>query len=171
MAREELRINERIRANEVRLIDEAGQPLGIVALSQAMNMAVERGLDLVEISGQSTPPVCKIMDYSKYRYEQEKKEKKARKSHKVIHVKEIKIRPKIGTHDLEVKLRHTEEFLAEGDKVKIAMMFRGREMAHMELGVGIMRKIEERFATTATIEQSPKMEGNTMFMLLGPAKK
>jgi translation initiation factor IF-3 len=153
------------------LIDEAGQPLGIVVLSQALSMAVEKGFDLVEISGQSTPPVCKIMDYSKYRYEQEKKEKKARKSHKVIHIKEIKIRPKIGIHDLEVKLRHTEEFLAEGDKVKITMMFRGREMAHMDLGVGIMKKIEERFATTATIEQRPKMEGNTMFMLLGPAKK
>jgi translation initiation factor IF-3 len=145
--------------------------MGIVALSQALSLAAEKGFDLVEISGQATPPVCKIMDYSKYRYELEKKEKKARKSHKVIHVKEIKIRPKIGAHDLDVKLRHSEEFLAEGDKVKISMMFRGREMAHMDLGVSIMKKIEERFVTTATIEQAPKMEGNTMFMLLGPAKK
>lgn len=171
IAREELRINERIRAGEVRLIDEAGQLLGLVAMSQALNLAVEKGLDLVEISGQATPPVCKIMNYSKYRYEQEKKEKKARKSHKVIHVKEIKVRPKIGEHDLETKLRHSEEFLAEGDKVKITMMFRGREMAHMELGVSIMRRIEARFAATATIEQPPKVEGNNMFMLLGPAKK
>ncbi len=145
--------------------------MGIVAFSQALNLAVEKGLDLVEISGQATPPVCKIMDYSKYRYEQERKEKKARKSHKVIHVKEIKVRPKIGEHDLETKLRHSEEFLTEGDKVKITMMFRGREMAHKELGISIMKKIEERFAATATIEQQPKMEGNNMFMLLGPAKK
>lgn len=171
IVKEELRINERIRANEVRLIDEMGGALGIVSLSQALNLAVEKGLDLVEISGQSQPPVCKIMNYSKYRYEQVKKEKSSRKSHRTIHVKEIKIRPKIGEHDLEVKLRHVEEFLNEGDKVKITMMFRGREMAHLDLGVGIMRKIQERFGLTATIEQPARMEGNSMNMLLGPLKK
>ncbi len=145
--------------------------MGIVPTSQALNLAIERGLDLVEVASQSQPPVCKIMNYSKYRYEQEKKDKKSRKSHHIIRVKEIKIRPKIGQHDLDVKLRHVEEFLAEGDKVKITIMFRGREMAHMDLGVSIMRGIEARFAATAVIEQQAKMEGNSMHLLLGPIKK
>jgi translation initiation factor IF-3 len=153
------------------LIDEAGTAMGIVPTSQALNLAIERGLDLVEVASQSQPPVCKIMNYSKYRYEQEKKEKKSRKSHHIIHVKEIKIRPKIGHHDLDVKLRHVDEFLAEGDKVKITIMFRGREMAHMDLGVSIMRGIEARYASTAVVEQAAKMEGNSMHLLLGPIKK
>lgn len=163
-------MNERIRVPEVRLIDEIGNPMGIVPIGQALNLAMEKGLDLVEVSPQSQPPVCKIMDYSKYRYEQIKKEKASRKSQKTIHVKEIKIRPKIGEHDLEVKLRHLEEFIAEGDKVRVTIMFRGREMAHQDLGMGILKKIEERFATKVAIEQPAKMEGNNMAMLLGPLK-
>jgi translation initiation factor IF-3 len=170
IGKDDLRINERIRVNEVRLIDEAGTAMGIVPTSQALNMAQERGFDLVEISAQATPPVCKIMNYSKYRYEQEKKDKQSRKSHKTVHVKEVKIRPKIGEHDLEVKLKHVVEFLAEGDKAKITIIFRGREMSHMDLGISIMKKIQERFSTQATIEQAPKMEGNSMHMLLGPLK-
>ncbi|HKW21056.1 MAG TPA: translation initiation factor IF-3, partial [Ktedonobacterales bacterium] len=137
----ETRVNERIRAREVRLIDEDGQMIGVMTSGQALSMARERGLDLVEVSPMATPPVCKLMDYGRFKYEQSKKENEARKHQKVSELKEIRLSPRTDDHDLSVKVRKIEEFLGEGDKVKVGVRFRGRELAHPELGRQLLEKI------------------------------
>jgi translation initiation factor IF-3 len=163
-----LRINDRIRVREVRLINAAGEQVGVVATFKAIEAALESGLDLVEVSPEAHPPVCKIMDYGKYKYISEKKEKEARKKAHVVITKEIKIRPKIDKHDLDVKLRHIKEFLDDGNKVRLAIVFRGREMAHQEFGRDLMERCLKDLEEKALVEQYPKMEGNYFGALLGP---
>ena len=164
------RINERIRAQKVRLIDEDGEQKGIVSLQEALDYAQKADLDLVEMAPDAKPPVCKIIDYNKFKYQQEKKTRQSKKSHKNVHVKEIKIRPKIGEHDLRVKINHIREFLEHGDRVKITMIFRGRERAHTDLGKLILDNIKEEFKELSTIEQLARMQGSSMTMVLVPKK-
>jgi translation initiation factor IF-3 len=163
-----LRINDRVRVREVRLINAAGEQVGIVPTFKALEAAIESGLDLVEVSPEARPPVCKIMDYGKYKYTSEKKEKEARKKAHVVITKEIKIRPKIDKHDLDVKIRHIREFLDEGNKVRLAIVYRGREMAHQEFGRDLMDRCLKALEDKAVVEQYPKMEGNYFGSLLGP---
>lgn len=167
----EPRLNDRIRAQRCRLISEDGQQLGIFMVADALRMADEEGLDLVEIAPNADPPVCKIMDYGKYRYEQEQKAKKARKNQSRIEVKEIKFRPKIDKHDYETKKRHVVRFLESGAKVKVTIMFRGREMMHAERGLAILERLENDVADIGSVESKPKLEGRNMFMLIAPHKK
>ncbi len=164
------RINERIRGSDIRLIGANGENIGVVSPDRALFLAEEAGLDLVEISPTAVPPVCKIMDYGKYKYETQKKEAEARKNQKVIEIKEIKFRPGTDTHDYEVKMRSVFKFLEEGDKVKITLRFRGREMAHQELGKQLLDKIAEDVKTAGKIESFPRLEGRQMVMMIGPAK-
>ena len=163
-----LRTNERIRVREVRLIGAGGEQVGIVPAFKALEAAREQGLDLVEVSPDARPPVCKILDYGKYKYEHEKREKEARKKQHIVVVKEIKIRPKIGEHDLEVKLKHVKEFFLEGDRVRLVITFRGREMAHQELGRAILDKALTALNEHCVIEQHPKFENNNLGCLLAP---
>ena len=165
----ETRVNERIRAREVRLIDEEGQMVGVMTSSQALAMARERGLDLVEVSPMAVPPVCKLMDYGRFKYEQSKKENEARKHQKVSELKEIRLSPRTDDHDLSVKARKIEEFLAEGDKVKVGVRFRGRELAHPELGRQLLEKIIAGLKSIAVIERPPLMEGKIMSMIVSRA--
>jgi len=152
----------------VRLIDEDGENHGVVTLEDALAQAEEAGLDLVEISPNVDPPVCKILDYGKYKYEAQKKANEARKKQKTIEVKEIKMRPGIETHDYQVKMRAMLRFLEAGDKVKVTMRFRGREMAHQELGLNVLRRVQEELDEVAKVEQHPKVEGRQMMMVLAP---
>lgn len=163
-----MRINDEIRVKEVRLTSADGEQLGIVATKDALRMAQEKEQDLVEIAPNAKPPVCRIMDFGKFKYEQSKREKEARKKQKVISVKEVKIRPNIEDHDLEVKTKNAVKFLNEGDKVKVTLMFRGREMAHAELGRQLLTKVAEITKEIATIERHPKVEGRNMIMILAP---
>jgi translation initiation factor IF-3 len=165
----ETRVNERIRAREVRLIDEEGQMVGVMTSSQALAMARERGLDLVEVSPMAVPPVCKLMDYGRFKYEQSKKENEARKHQKVSELKEIRLSPRTDDHDLFVKVRKIEEFLGEGDKVKVGVRFRGRELAHPELGRQLLEKISAGLKSIAVIERPPLMEGKIMSMIVSRA--
>lgn len=165
----ETRVNERIRAREVRLIDEEGQMVGVMTSSQALAMARERGLDLVEVSPMAVPPVCKLMDYGRFKYEQSKKENEARKHQKVSELKEIRLSPRTDDHDLLVKVRKIEEFLGEGDKVKVGVRFRGRELAHPELGRQLLEKISANLKSIAVIERPPLMEGKIMSMIVSRA--
>ena len=165
-----MRINREIRSATVRVIDAEGTQLGILALTDALAEAAKGGLDLVEVAPNSTPPVCRIMDYGKYRYQQSKKLQDAKKSQTVIQIKEIRLRPKTEEHDLQVKIRHVRKFLEQRDKVKITMMFRGREITYAELGRRIMEEIKESLADGAVIEQHPKLEGRNMIMILAPKK-
>ncbi|MBW7836794.1 MAG: translation initiation factor IF-3 [Sphingomonadales bacterium] len=162
------RINEQIKVREVRLIDQDGENHGVVGIEKALTMATEVGLDLVEISPDSSPPVCKILDFGKYKYAEQKKANLARKKQKTIEIKEIKIRPGIETHDYEVKMRSIKKFLDEGDKVKVTLRFRGREMAHQDLGLAVLKRIEADTAEIAKIEQEAKSEGRQVVMVLGP---
>lgn len=151
------------------MIDAAGEMLGLMSVREALVLAEEAGLDLIEISPNAEPPVCKILDYGKYKYEQQKKAAEQRKKQKVIDIKEIKIRPGIEDHDYGVKMRNAKRFLEEGDKVKVTMRFRGREMAHMEIGMGLMKKMQEELTLTlGRTEQEPKMEGRQMVMIIAP---
>ena len=168
--RDPTRINERIRVAEVRLIDEGGNQVGIVPTEQAMRLAGEKDLDLVEVAPDARPPVARLLDYSKYRYEQEQKAKAARKHQQQINVREIKLRPKIATHDYETKKGHVERFLRNQDKVKVTIMFRGREQAHPERGRTLLRRLYEDIEDLATIEQEPLQEGRNMSMLLAPVR-
>jgi translation initiation factor IF-3 len=161
-------VNERIRAPEIRLIGADGENLGIVPPSRALQMAADLGLDLVEISPTANPPVCKIMDFGKWKYEQQKREAEARKKQKVIEVKEVKFRPGTDTHDYEVKMRSIRRFLEEGDKVKITLRFRGREMAHQELGMELLKRVEADVGASGRVEHMPKLEGRQMVMMIGP---
>jgi translation initiation factor IF-3 len=168
--RDTTRINERIRVSEVRLIDEEGNQVGIVPTEQAMQLATERDLDLVEVAPDARPPVTRLLDYSKYRYEQEQKAKAARKHQQQINVREIKLRPKIAVHDYETKKGHVERFLRQQDKVKVTIMFRGREQAHPERGRMLLRRLYEDIEDLAVIEQEPLQEGRNMSMLLAPQR-
>ncbi|HAR50324.1 translation initiation factor IF-3 [Roseovarius sp.] len=165
------RINDRIRADEIRLIGADGENVGVVTPTRAMEMAEEAGLDLVEISPNANPPVCKIMDFGKYKYEQQKRESEARKKQKVIEVKEIKFRPNTDTHDYEVKMRSVMKFLENGDKVKITMRFRGREMAHQDLGRQLLQRVSGDIEGVGKVENMPKMEGRQMIMIIAPAAR
>jgi len=163
-----MRINEEIRGKEVRLISADGEQLGIFSVKEALKKAQESDLDLVEIAPNAKPPVCRIMDFGKFKYEQSKREKEARKKQKIISVKEVKIRPNIEDHDLSVKTKNAVKFLNEGDKVKVTLMFRGREMAHAELGKKLLNRIAEITQDIANVERQPKVEGRNMIMILAP---
>jgi len=164
-----LNINEEIKAVQVRLIEE-GRQLGILPLNEAMTIAAKAGLDLVEIAPNADPPVCRVMDYGKYRYQQSKKLQDARKSQTTIQIKEIRLRPKTEEHDLEVKIRHIKKFLQQNDKVKITMMFRGREIAYSDLGRKIMETIRDALDEVGAMEMQPKLEGRNMIMIVVPKK-
>lgn len=164
-------MNGRIRAPEIRLIGADGENVGVVTPREAMSMAEEAGLDLVEISPNANPPVCKIMDFGKFKYEQQKREAEARKKQKTIEIKEVKFRPGTDIHDYEVKMKNVMRFLEGGDKVKVTLRFRGREMAHQELGLAQLKRVEADVAELSVTEQFPKMEGRQMVMVLGPKKK
>ena len=161
-------INNEIKALEVRLIDASGEMLGVVSIKSALFAASKAGLDLVEISPQAEPPVCKIMDYGKYRYEMQKKKNEAKKNQKIVELKEIKLRPTIETNDYLVKLKMAQKFLGEGNKVKVTMRFRGREMSHQEYGMRIFEKLQEDLKELAKVEQAPKLDGINAIMLLSP---
>jgi translation initiation factor IF-3 len=152
----------------VRLIDENGQMSGVVSRREALNRAVEAGLDLVEVSPNAEPPVCKILDYGKFKYEAQKKKNEARKKQKIIEVKEIKMRPGIDDHDYDVKMRAMHRFLDEGDKVKVTMRFRGREMVHQELGLKVLERVRGQLDEVAKVEQMPRLEGRQMTMVIAP---
>jgi len=165
------RVNEKIRAAEIRLIGADGDNVGVVSPERAMDMAEAAGLDLVEISPNANPPVCKIMDYGKYKYEQQKRESEARKKQKVIEVKEVKFRPNTDTHDYDVKMRNVLKFLEKGDKVKVTLRFRGREMAHQDLGRELLNRVAGDVKEVGKVENMPKMEGRQMIMIIGPVAK
>ncbi|WP_437436417.1 translation initiation factor IF-3 [Ruegeria arenilitoris] len=162
------RVNEKIRAPEIRLIGAEGENVGVVHPAKAMQMAADVGLDLVEISPNANPPVCKIMDFGKFKYEQQKRESEARKKQKIIEVKEVKFRPNTDTHDYDVKMRNVFKFLENGDKVKVTLRFRGREMAHQNLGRELLERVAEDVKDLGKIENMPKMEGRQMIMMIGP---
>jgi translation initiation factor IF-3 len=164
-------VNDRIRADEIRLIGADGENVGVVTPAQALVMAEEAGLDLVEISPNAAPPVCKIMDFGKFKYEQQKREAEARKKQKIIEIKEVKFRPGTDTHDYDVKMRNVVKFLEGGDKVKITLRFRGREMAHQHLGRELLQRIAGDVEGIGKIENMPKMEGRQMIMIIGPGAK
>jgi translation initiation factor IF-3 len=161
-----IRINERIRVREVRVIDETGEQLGIMAPAQAIALARQRGLDLVEVAATAVPPVCRITDYGKYQYNEQKRQRQARKHQKIIEVKEVKFRPKVDQHDYDFKKRNIERFLGEGDKVKAVILFRGREIAHPEIGRRILERLIKELTDIAIAESLPRMEGNTMHTIL-----
>ncbi|MCC7219825.1 MAG: translation initiation factor IF-3 [Candidatus Contendobacter sp.] len=170
-ANNELRLNDEITGREVRLLDQDGEQAGIVLLVNARRMAEEAELDLVEISPNAKPPVCRIMDYGKYRFELAKKQQEARKKQKQIQVKEVKFRPGTDEGDYQVKLRNLIRFLSEGDKAKVTLRFRGREMAHQDLGLSQLKRVEEDLVAYGTIEQRPRLEGRQMVMTIAPIKK
>ena len=163
-----MRINEEIRIREVRVTDENGESLGIMQTKDALKLAEERHLDLVEVAPKARPPVCKLMDFGKYRYEQQKRDKEARKKQKVVTIKEVKLRPNIEQHDFEVKLKNAQRFIEEGNKVKVTIMFRGRELSHPELGNQVLDKIAKALGDTVSIERAAKLEGKNMTMILSP---
>ncbi|MGE3275258.1 MAG: translation initiation factor IF-3 [Vicinamibacterales bacterium] len=165
-----LRINERIRVREIRVIDDTGEQLGIMPPPQALAIARQKGLDLVEISPTAQPPVCRIMDYGRYQYQEQKRTREAKKHQKVIEVKEIKFRPKVDEHDYQFKKKHIERFIDEGDKVKATIFFRGREMAHPEIGHRILQRLIEELAEVAQPETMPRMEGNQMHTIFTARK-
>lgn len=162
------RINEAIRAREVRLIDENGQNVGVVSKLDAMTKALEAGLDLVEVSPDAEPPVCKILDFGKYKYQEQKKAAEARKHQKIVEIKEIKMRPGIDDHDYDVKMRSIRRFFEEGDKVKITLRFRGREMAHQHLGMEVLKRVRTDTEGISKVESEPRFEGRQMVMVLAP---
>lgn len=166
----EHQINEEIRDKEVRLIDSDGSQLGIVSIQQAMDTAIQRGLDLVKIAPKAEPPVCRVMDYGKFRFEQAKKEKEARKNQKVVDIKEVRLSAKIDVADFNVRVKQAEKFLKGGDKVKASIRFRGREMAHTDIGLTVMQRFAEACAEFGTIEKAAKLEGRQMLMFIAPKK-
>ena len=162
------RTNEDIRVPKVLLIDEHGEKQGIMPTSAALEAAQEAGLDLVEVSPTADPPVCKILDYGKFRFQEQKKKAEARKKQKIVEIKEIKLRPNIDDHDYDVKARAMTRFFEEGDKVKVTLRFRGRELAHPELGMKLLQKVKADFEETTKVEYEPRMEGKQMIMILAP---
>ena len=164
------RINEEIRVKEVRLIDETGENRGVVSIKEALAAAEEAGLDLIEISPQANPPVCKILDIGKYKYEQQKRKAEAKKKQKVVEIKELKLRPMIDTHDYEVKVKQAKKFLSEGNKVKFTMRYKGREMNTAEMGKDVLMRLLDDLEGICKLESDPKMEGKQMMMVISPAK-
>ena len=162
------RVNEDIEVPQVLLIDDEGEKRGVIATSDALAIAADVGLDLVEVSPNTKPPVCKILDYGKYKYQQQKKKNEAKKKQKVVEVKEIKMRPNIDQHDYDVKTKAMRRFFDEGDKVKVTLRFRGREMAHQERGMELLQKVQADFDEIAKVEQMPKLEGRQMMMVMAP---
>ncbi|MCX7635225.1 MAG: translation initiation factor IF-3 [Syntrophales bacterium] len=165
----ELKVNDEITAAAVRVIEE-GKQLGIMPLSEALARAMKAGLDLVEVAPQADPPVCRIMDYGKYRYQQSKKIQDARKNQTIVQLKEIRLRPKTEEHDLQVKIRHIRKFLEQQDKVKVTVMFRGREIVYTESGARIMEEIKNALSDIGAVDQQPKLEGRNMVMVMAPKK-
>jgi len=162
------RINREIRAREVQLIDQEGQNRGVTQIADAMQLAEDAGLDLVEIVPNANPPVCKILDYGKFRFLEQKKAAEARKKQKVVEIKEIKLRPGIDDHDYDVKMKAVRRFFEEGDKVKVTLRFRGREMVHQDIGMNVLKRVREELDPMAKVEQLPKMEGRQMIMVMAP---
>jgi translation initiation factor IF-3 len=162
------RMNEDIRVREVHLIDRDGSNRGNIPIAEALAIAQEAGLDLVEIAPNAEPPVCKLLDYGKFKYQEQKKAAEARKKQKIVEVKEVKFRPMIDDHDYDVKMRSMKRFFEEGDKVKVTLRFRGREMAHQELGAKLLDRVKIEFATTAKVEMEPRLEGRQMVMVMAP---
>ncbi len=167
----EHQINEDIRDKEVRLISDTGEQLGIVSSKEAMEIAIQKGMDLVKIAPQAQPPVCRVMDYGKYRFEQAKREKEARKNQRIVEIKEIRLTPNIDVGDLNVKVGHACRFLKGGDKVKVSVRFRGREVTHSSLGLDLLRRFADLCAECSTVEKQPKLEGRQMHMFLAPKKE
>lgn len=163
-----VRINNNIKAPEVRLIGEDGQQIGVMNVKEALAHAAQSNLDLVEVAPQANPPVCRIMDYGKFKYQQSKKQQEARRRQTTIQVKEVKVRPKIEEHDMNFKLKNIRRFLADRDKVKVTMIFRGREMAHQDRGYMILKQMAESLSDVGAVEQEPRHEGRTLFMILAP---
>ncbi|MET4805602.1 MULTISPECIES: translation initiation factor IF-3 [Limibacillus] len=166
--REGPRVNDMINVRKVRIIDAEGENRGVVTIEEALDLAAESGLDLVEISPNVDPPVCKVMDYGKFKYEAQKKKNEAKKKQKIIEIKEIKMRPNIDQHDYDVKMRAINRFLEDGDKVKVTLRFRGREMAHQDLGLQLLDKVRNDLEEVAKVEQLPKLEGRQMIMVVAP---
>lgn len=164
-------INEEIRDKEIRLIGNDGAQLGIMSSADALKIAIEQELDLVKIAPASTPPVCKVMDYGKYRFEQAKREKEARKNQHIVEVKEIRMSPGIGLNDFNTKLKSGQKFLSDGDRLKVTVRFRGREMAHTNIGESLLKKFAEECSELATVDKNPKLEGRFMTMFLSPKTK
>ncbi len=164
----ELLINNKIRAKEVRLIGAEGEQIGVTPLEEALQMARDKNLDLVNVAPQAKPPVCRIMDFGKYKYEQSKRDKEARKKQRSISVKEVKMRPNIETHDFQVKVRNGRRFLEDGDKVKVTLVFRGREVTHPELGQKLCLEYAKELEDVSTVERKPRLEGRNMIMILAP---
>ncbi|MGQ9491070.1 MAG: translation initiation factor IF-3 [Anaerolineae bacterium] len=163
-----LRVNQQIRVREVRVIDEDGQQLGIYPIHEALRLANERNLDLVEVAPNAVPPVCRLLDYGKFQYERQKKEREARKAQKVIEIKEIRLRPRTGEHDLDTKVRHALNFLEEGSKVKVTVRFRGREITHPEIAQEQLEEFVAKVGNAAVVETQPSMDGKNLFLLLSP---
>ena len=161
-------MNENINVPQVLLIDQDGDKKGVIAIEDALRLAANAGMDLVEISPNTQPPVCKILDFGKYKYQQQKKKAEAKKKQKVVDIKEIKMRPNIDQHDYDVKSRSMKRFLEDGDKVKVTLRFRGREMAHQERGMELLKRVQDDFEELAKIEQMPKLEGRQMMMVMAP---
>lgn len=168
ISRDSLRINEEIHIREVRVTSATGEQLGVMLTREALHMAEEQHLDLVEVAPKAKPPVCRIMDFGKYRYEQQKREKEAKKKQKVVSIKEVKLRPNIEQHDFDVKLKNALRFVQEGNKVKVTIMFRGREMSHQELGREVLLRVAAELKDLVTVERDPKLEGKNMIMILAP---
>jgi translation initiation factor IF-3 len=161
-----LRINEEIRVKEVRVVSNTNEQLGIMPVKEALRLALEQHFDLVEVAPTAKPPVCRIMDFGKFKYEQQKRDKEAKKKQKVVTVKEVKVRPNIEEHDFNVKFKNAQRFLEDGDKVKVTIMFRGRELSHPELGKQVLEKMAAQLKELATVEREPKLEGKNMIMIL-----
>lgn len=166
ISKENLRINEEIRVREVRVTTAEGEQLGIMQVRDALQMAIEQNLDLVEVAPTARPPVCRIMDYGKFKYEQQKRDKEAKKKQKIVTIKEVKLRPNIEDHDFDVKKKNALRFLEDGDKVKVTIMFRGRELSHPELGRVLLVRMAKELADIANVEREPKLEGKNMIMIL-----
>ncbi|MCR4402845.1 MAG: translation initiation factor IF-3 [Firmicutes bacterium] len=164
----DLRVNEAIRAREIRLIDENGEQLGIMVVREGLRIAAERGLDLVEVAPSAKPPVCRLLDYGKYKYEQAKRDREARKKQRTMDIKEVRMTPKIEGHDFQVKVRNAQKFLQDGDKVKATVRFRGREIVHADIGRALLLDLAEEVKDYGVIEREPKVEGKHMIMVLAP---
>ena len=171
ISKENLRINEEIRVREVRVTTAEGEQLGIMQVRDALQMAIEQNLDLVEVAPTARPPVCRIMDYGKFKYEQQKRDKEAKKKQKIVTIKEVKLRPNIEDHDFDVKKKNALHFLEDGDKVKVTIMFRGRELSHPELGRVLLVRMAKELADIANVERDPKLEGKNMIMILNPKQQ
>ncbi len=164
------RVNEKISSTKVRLVDENGEMIGVLSRKDALERAYEAGLDLVEVSPNADPPVCKILDYGKYKFEEQKRRAEIRKKQKIIEIKEIQLRPGIDKNDFDVKMRSARKFIEEGDKLKVTLRFRGRELSHQQLGMDVLNRVKESLQDVAKVEQHPKLEGKRVIMVMGPVK-